>query len=113
MSPTVLRLGRVAVLGFALAVAGLVALVVAGRSLRAASSLAFSVAALAFGFGLTAWAGTLLLGDTLEAVHDRLDAGGDWTAADSRQGMAVLAALGGGGMAGAVVATTALGLAVG
>ena len=73
---------------------------------RSASAVAFSLAALVFGFGLAAWATTLLLGTTLSAMAETVDA--DWTVAGTRQAMAVLAALGGGAMVGTALATAVL-----
>lgn len=84
-----------------------VALTITGQSRSEASAVAFSLAALVFGFGLTVWAGTLLLSESLAGMHASLDR--DWSAADTRQAMAVLTALGGAGMIGASVTTILLG----
>lgn len=107
---TTRRLARLAVLGIVLGAGGVLALVAAGRNARVVSAIVFSLAALVFGFGLSAWAGTLLLGESFERVHAMLDVDADWTAADSRQAMAVLAAVGGGAMVGVVAVTVLLGL---
>ncbi|WP_245634102.1 DUF7268 family protein [Halalkalicoccus paucihalophilus] len=69
--------------------------------------LAFSLAALVFGFGLTVWAGTLLLGESLAGMHAMLDR--DWSAADTRRAMAILTVVGAAGMVSASVTTILLG----
>jgi hypothetical protein len=106
------RLARTAAFGVA---AGLVAVfglsVAAGWPLREASAVGFSLAALVFGFGLTTWATAVLLGESIGRVVEATDSASDWTEAGARQAMSHLSALGGGGMAGAVVATVLLRLA--
>ena len=98
------RAAGIGLVAGAILVAGLA---LAGWSADEASATAFSLAALVFGFGLTAWSGTLLLAETLAGAHAALDR--DWSAADTRQAMAVLAVIGAAGMVGAAVATIALG----
>ncbi|WP_122089168.1 DUF7268 family protein [Halalkalicoccus subterraneus] len=81
--------------------------VVAGWSRSDASAVAFSLAALVFGFGLTVWASTLLLGESLAGMHATLDR--DWNAADTQWAMAILTIVGAAGMVSASVVTILLG----
>lgn len=99
-------LARAAVFG-AVGGGGLVlVLVVAGWSRSNASAVAFSLAAIVFGFGLTVWATTLLLGESLAGMHATLDR--DWNAADTRRAMAILTIIGAIGMVSASVMTILL-----
>jgi hypothetical protein len=100
-------LARAAAIGAAAGAVLVVALVLSGSTPRSATALAFSLAALVLGFGVTVWSAVLLLGETLAAAHDALDR--DWSAADTRQAMAVLAVAGAAGMVGAVVVSAVLG----
>ncbi|ACV46351.1 MULTISPECIES: DUF7268 family protein [Halomicrobium] len=68
---------------------------------------AFALGALAFGFGLLGWSGSVLAGRGVEAMQRHLDAAGDWTEADSRRAMARVTGFGFGAMLG-VSATAAL-----
>lgn len=100
-------LARSAVFG-AVSGSGLtIVLAIIGQSQSEASAVAFSLAALVFGFGLTVWASTLLLSESLRGMHAALDR--DWNATNTRQAMAVLTVFGAAGMIGASVATTLLG----
>jgi hypothetical protein len=99
-------LARAALLGVVAGGALVAAFALAGHTPREASTVGFSLAALVFGFGLTAWSATLLLGESLSAAHDNLDR--DWSAADTREAMAVLAVAGAAAMAGAVAVTMAI-----
>lgn len=100
-------LARAALLGAVVGGGLVVVFVVAGWSRSDASAVAFSLAALVFGFGLTVWASTLLLGESLAGMHATLDH--DWKAADTRQAMAILTIIGASGMVSASVVTILLG----
>ncbi|MCL7418086.1 MAG: hypothetical protein M8354_09645 [Halalkalicoccus sp.] len=100
-------LARAALLGAVVGGGLVLAFVVAGWSRSDASAVAFSLAALVFGFGLTVWAGTLLLGESLAGMHATLDR--DWSAADTRRAMAILTVVGAAGMVSASVTTILLG----
>ncbi|MFC7156037.1 hypothetical protein ACFQPA_11280 [Halomarina halobia] len=91
-------LGALATLGLALA-----------SPLPAASARAFALGALAFGFGLLGWSGSVMLGRSVERLQRTLDVGTDWTEADSRRAMVRIAAAGAGAMLAVASATTALG----
>jgi hypothetical protein len=97
------RLGRVAAVGVALGVAVVLAGLFSGRSSMAAVDLAFAVAALGFGFGLTTWASMAMVGDALEAMAGRLAVSEDFSAAGSRAAMSVVTAACAGAMVGASV----------
>ncbi|WP_254542803.1 DUF7268 family protein [Halomarina pelagica] len=90
--------GALATFGFALS-----------SPLPAASARAFALGALAFGFGLLGWSGSVVLGRSVERVQRTLDTGTDWTEADSRRAMARIAAAGAGAMLAVAVTTTVLG----
>jgi hypothetical protein len=98
------RLGRVGAAGVAIGVAGVLAGLFSGRSSMAAVDLAFAVAALGLGFGLTTWASMAMVGDALEEMADRLDVSEDFSAAGSRAAMSVVTAVSAGAMIGATVA---------
>lgn len=100
-------LAHAALLGAVVGGGLVVAFVVAGWSRNDASAVAFSLAALVFGFGLTVWASTLLLGESLTGMHATLDR--DWSGADTRQAMAILTVCGAAGMVSASVMTILLG----
>jgi hypothetical protein len=102
------QLGRAVLYGGGLAVLGVVVLVLAGESLRFASEKTFAVAALVFGFSLLGWSGSVFAGRGIENFQEHLGGRSDWSEADSRRAMAVLGAIGAGGMAGASLATIVL-----
>ena len=88
---------------------GLALVVLAGlRTLRFASTQTFAVGALALGFGVLGWSGSVLAGGAIEALQRYLDAGSDWTERDSRRAMARIAGFGAGVMVGVVLGTTLL-----
>lgn len=74
------------------------AAVIAGWPPLRATRVAFALGALAFGGGLLGWAGSAMAGRGFEAMQDHLDAGTDWTEADSRRAMARVGAFGAGAM---------------
>jgi hypothetical protein len=78
-----------------LAVAGLV---VAGRTPPDAVAAGFALGAVALGFGVLGWSGSILAGPGIEAARDHLAVGGDWTAADSRRAMTRIVGVGLGAM---------------
>ncbi|USZ74544.1 hypothetical protein NGM07_13960 [Halorussus vallis] len=103
------RVGRAAGLGFAagaLAVGGFVA---AGETVRFASDTVFAVGALILGFAVLGWSGSVFAGRGIENAQEHLDVSSNWSEADSRRAMTLLAGVGVGGMVGSVLATLALG----
>jgi hypothetical protein len=98
-------------LGGAVAAATLFyALLVAGWTPYRSSELAFSLAALVFALGLTAWSGVIMSGEALEGFSRQFGISDTWTAESGRQAMAFLIAFGGGGMVGAALAATPYGV---
>lgn len=92
----------VGAVGFLLAVLGL-------GSVRAASDTVFLLGALAFGFGLLGWSGSILAANSVEAMQEQLDAASGWTEAKSRRAMARIGSFGFGVMVGSAVATVVVG----
>jgi len=68
---------------------------------------AFALGALAFGFGVLGWSGSIFAGQRIEAMQRHLDTGSDWTEADSRRAMGRITGFGFGVMVG-VSSTTAV-----
>jgi len=105
MSPT----ERVRLVLRATAVGGVVGgvavfvLVLFGSSGGRAIELTFSAGALALGFGLLGWSGSVMAGRGVEAMQDHLDTASDWTEAKSRRAMARVGGFGGGLMLGSTV----------
>jgi hypothetical protein len=66
------------------------------------------MAALALGFGVLGWSGSIFAGRGFEAMQRHLDTGTNWTERDSRRAMTRISGFGAGGMLGVVVATTLL-----
>lgn len=97
-------------LGAALGAAGVLALAVASGDARFASTQVFALAALAFGFGLMGWSGSVIAGPGIENLKRHADVATGWTEADSRRAMARIGGFGAGGMAGAAVAGALLGV---
>ncbi|WP_160134379.1 DUF7268 family protein [Halococcus salsus] len=114
MGPQEWLLVRTRLLGTAAAV-GVVAggLAVLGlsvlRNLDFASTQTFAVGALVLGFGVLGWSGSVLAGRGIESLQTYLDAGTDWTEADSRRAMTRVLGFGAGVMVGVVLATVAIG----
>jgi hypothetical protein len=77
-------------------------------NLPRASARAFSLAAIALGFGVLGWSGSIFAGRGFEEMQRHLDTGTDWTEEDSRRAMARISGFGAGGMVGVIVATTLL-----
>jgi hypothetical protein len=86
------------------------AVTVQSGSARAASRQAFSVGTLVFGFGLLGWSGSAMVGGTVEAVLQRVDADSDWTEADSRRAMARIGGFGAGVMLGVTLGSLVVGV---
>lgn len=86
------------------------ALMVAGQTPFRSSELAFSLAALVFALGLTAWSGVLMSGEALEGFSRQFGISDTWTAESGRQAMALLIAFGAGGMVGAALAASPYGV---
>ncbi|ADJ13879.1 DUF7268 family protein [Halalkalicoccus jeotgali] len=100
-------LARAALLGAVVGGGLVIVFIIAGWSRGDASDVAFSLSALVFGFGLTVWASTVLLSESLAGMHTTLDR--EWSAADTRRAMAVLTVLGAAGMVSASIMTILLG----
>ena len=64
---------------------------------------AFALGALALGFGVIGWSGSIFAGRGIESMQRHLDTGSDWTEADSRRAMGRIAGFGGGMMVGVSV----------
>mgnify|MGYP006285779607 CR=1 FL=1 len=103
-------LGRALVGGFLTATALFVALLAIGWEALAADTLVFSLSALPFALGLVGWSTVLLSGNAIEGFSREFGISDSWTAAGSRQAMALLTAFGAGGMIGSSVAATLAGL---
>nr|WP_158204680.1 hypothetical protein [Halomarina oriensis] len=101
-------LARSALVGAALGAVLLLGLLATGESERAASTTAFALGALVFGFGTLSWSGSVLLGGSVESAQRFLDTNTDWTEADSRRAMARVAGAG----LGAMLAVAVLGSVV-
>ena len=86
-----------------------IAAVIAQRPVVPWLETAFAVGSLWFGLGLLGWAGSIMIGGTIERVQTRLDLGTYWTEADSRRAMARVGGFGGGMMVGAALLGTILG----
>ncbi|MFW5895841.1 MAG: DUF7268 family protein [archaeon] len=86
-----------------------VAAVLANRPVVAWLETAFAVGSLWFGLGLLGWAGSIMVGETIERLQTRFDVGTYWTEADSRRAMARLGGFGGGMMVGATLLGSILG----
>lgn len=89
MKPSTDLLGRAALVG---AVAGVVLAVVVGVA------EAFSLAALVCGFGVAAWAGSVLLAESVRRAQETLAVAPGWTEADARRAFALLGTCGAAGM---------------
>ncbi|USZ69510.1 hypothetical protein NGM10_07180 [Halorussus salilacus] len=105
-------LGRAVLLGLALGAVGVPVAVLAGETLRSASATVFALGALVFGFALLGWSGSVFAGEAVENMQEYMDAGTNWTEADSRQAMAILGSVGFGGMVGSSLATAVVGTVV-
>lgn len=76
--------------------------------LQRASSRAFALGALALGFGVLGWSGSVIAGRGFEHAQTYLETGTDWTEHDSRRAMARISGFGAGSMLGVVLATIVL-----
>jgi hypothetical protein len=96
-------IARGAALGLAVAV-----LLLAVASPRKATDTAFALGALVLGFGVTAWSGTVGLGESLTEVQRHLSSDSGWTQAGARRAFAVLTWVGTGWTLASVVFSVAL-----
>jgi hypothetical protein len=103
-------LGRAVLVGAIGAGALFYVLLAAGFTPFRSSQVAFSLAALVFALGLTAWSGVLMSGEALEGFSRQFGISDTWTAESGRQAMALLIAFGAGGMVGAALAATPYGV---
>ncbi|WP_227375300.1 DUF7268 family protein [Haladaptatus halobius] len=108
LRPRVRLVWRFGLYGIILGVAGVLLAVVAGESVSFASRKVFAVGALAFGFALIGWSGSVLAGRAVENMQEHLDTNSNWTEANSRHAMTVIGSLGAGGMVGASAMTLVL-----
>jgi hypothetical protein len=74
-------------------------------TVRAGSDTVFLLGAVAFGFGLLGWSGSMLLGNSVEAMQDHLGNSSGWTERKSRRAMARIGSFGFGVMVAAALAT--------
>ncbi len=100
--------GRFALLGIVVGSVGLIVAVASGDSVRVASANVFALGALAFGFGLLGWSGSVFAGRAIENMQEYLDSNTNWTEADSRRAMTVITSVGAGWMLGVSVMTPVL-----
>ncbi|WP_266074741.1 DUF7268 family protein [Haladaptatus caseinilyticus] len=106
--PRVRLVSRFALRGIALGAIGVLLVVLSGETVAFASRKVFSVAALAFGFALLGWSGSVFAGEAVESMNERLGSKSNWTEADSRRAMTVIGSTGAGWMIGASVMTLVL-----
>jgi hypothetical protein len=98
-------LGRAAAIGVVLGLVGTVLAVAITADSRFASAQVFSLGALALGFALLGWSGSVAAGRSIEAAQTYLDTGTGWTEKDSRRAMARIGGFGAGVMVGASIVT--------
>ena len=77
-------------------------------SARGATDTAFALGALVLGFGVTAWSGTVGMGESLTRLQELTAGDSGWTQVGARRAFAVLSWLGGGWTVGATVASVVL-----
>lgn len=110
LRPRARLVGTALVAGFVVGAVGTVVAAAVGvfGSLGTAGDSAFALGALAFGFGLLGWSGSILVGRSVEAMQERLDTASGWTERKSRRAMARVGGFGFGVMLGssAVIAVT-------
>nr|WP_282594549.1 hypothetical protein [Halomarina salina] len=92
-----------AVVGAVLGAVLYLALLATSDDPRGASTTAFALGALVFGFGTLGWSGSVLLGESVESAQRLRDTASDWSEADSRRAMARVAGAGAGSMAAVAV----------
>ena len=76
--------------------------------LRSATETTFALGALALGFGVLGWSGSVMAGRGIENMQRYMDSGSDWTETDSRRAMTRISGFGVGVMVAASVATALL-----
>ncbi|WP_231184977.1 hypothetical protein [Haladaptatus sp. DYF46] len=108
LRPRVLLVSRFGAIGFVLGGIGIALVVATGGTVSFASRKTFAVAALAFGFAVLGWSGSVFAGSAVENAQEYLDANTGWTEADSREAMTVIGGLGAGAMLGVTVMTLVL-----
>lgn len=95
--------------GLVVGAGGFFASLVALGSVRAASDTVFLLGTVAFGFGLLGWSGSMLVGNSVEAMQEHLDKSSGWTERKSRRAMARIGSFGFGVMVAAALATVVVG----
>lgn len=108
LRPRLRLVSRFGAVGFVFGGTGVLLVVAAGETVSFASRKVFAVAALAFGFAILGWSGSVFAGNAVENVQAHLDSNTNWTEADSRRAMTVIGSFGAGGMVGVVVMTLVL-----
>jgi hypothetical protein len=98
-------LGRAAAIGVVLGLVGTVLSVAITADSRFASAQVFSLGALALGFALLGWSGSVAAGRSIEAAQTYLETGTGWTEKGSRRAMARIGGFGTGVMVGASIVT--------
>jgi len=101
------RFATAAVAGAAVGFLAVVGLALDG-SLRAATETTFALGALALGFGVLGWSGSVMAGRGIENMQRYMDSGSDWTETDSRRAMTRISGFGVGVMVAASLATALL-----
>lgn len=101
------RLVTAALAGFGAGAIALLALTVDG-DVRTATETTFAVGALALGFGVVGWSGSVLAGRGIENMQRYLETDTSWTEADSRRAMTRIAGFGAGVMLVASLGTALL-----
>ena len=86
--------GSGVLVGLAVGVVATFALAAYGGSTRFGTRKAFALGALALGFAVLGWSGSILAGRGVENLQRRVDGRSDWTEADSRRAMARIVGLG-------------------
>jgi hypothetical protein len=102
-------LARGAILGIGLGAGGVFVATAIWTTPRDANGVVFPLAAMCFGFGLAAWASTLLYGSTLERGVRRATESEGFSSEGTADAMGLLAVIGLSGMVGSSVAALALG----
>ncbi|WP_206425017.1 DUF7268 family protein [Halosimplex salinum] len=100
--------GGAAALGVVAGAAAMAALTLSSGDPGGSEATAFALGALALGFGVLGWSGSVIAGRSVEAMHRRLDTGSDWTERDSRRAMARIAGFGTGVVVGVSVLAATL-----
>ncbi len=108
LRPRLRLVARFGLVGIVLGGIAVLLVVATGETVSFASRKTFAVAALAFGFAVLGWSGSVFAGSAVENMQEHLDSNTNWTEANSRRAMTVIGSFGAGGMLGVVVMTSVL-----